>query len=1314
MNTSRKPTRPDSSRKGVLVLGGGIAGIQAALDVADSGYRAYLVEKSASLGGRMAQLNRTFPTLDCSMCVLGPKMMDAGRHPNIEIITGSELTSLKGEAGSFAATVDVQPRYVLSDACVGCGECEAVCPVSVPNDFDLGLQSRKAIDRPFAQAVPSAVSILKRGTPPCTAGCPLHQNAQGYVALIAQGKFREALDVILRDNPLPSICGRICTHPCTVHCNRNHVDEAVNVPALKRFVTDYVGDWTHQAPSRERAEKVAVIGSGPAGLACAYELRRRGFRPVVFEAYSIPGGMLSVGIPAFRLPRDTIAAEIERLKAMGVEIRTNTPVGKAVKFDELRRDHAALFIGIGTHIERKLNVPGESLSGVWGGVEFLRKVNFGGAISIGRRVLVIGGGNSALDAARTALRCGARDVQIVYRRTRAEMPADPREVDETEEEGVALNFLLAPKAIVGDPRKGVTGLECTRMKLGKPDASGRPAPEPIPDFEFVLPCDAIIVTIGQEPDLSSLGDKLGLETTKWKTLKVDSLTGETNVPGVFAGGDCVTGPDVVVNAMYAGKKGAISISRFLDKEDLRLGREEEGPFRSLYTVDTSGVLMQKQIPVPAIEHEARRGTFREVHSGYTADLARAEAERCLQCGICCGCELCSTTCKHEAIDHHMAGEARVLDVGAVIVATGMDDYHPQVLENYSYGKLKNIVTGLHFDRLLNPSGPSAGNVFRPSDNQVPRRIAWISCTESSEGVGWDNGSHLSCMNAIMSAMLALRSEPEIERATIFCSESSLLGTDAETLIKQAQKDSRMVFVHAQPKVITAVPESGELLVHTGVNGQNEPVVADLVVLSSGGVAALGNEPLAELLGVERNARGFLAAGINSQTRLDSTRPGVLVCGGAVGPQTTRHTAVEASGAAFLATRYLKDVDRVPQPRIPIEMKADSGEPRIGVFVCHCGADIAGVMDVKQLASEARRLPGVQYAGDEPFSCGESSLRSIQQLIREHRLNRVVVAGCTLRLYGLIFQAAVAEAGVHPYLFKMANIRDLSISVHEEGRVGVHAKAMQKIRAAVSHAHSAVGISESRKPLEQKVLVIGGGLAGVEVAANLAERSVPVVLIEASGHTETRRRPGAVVLTSSLVTSVNGSAGDFEVIIETRPPGDAPLSQTIKFGSIVLAGGPIPAGSLHFPLEADGSVPHVVHGLIPMETSVEGVFVCGTGEWASSREEVITEAAAVAGKVIIGIRREHTTTEPTIDEYIHYATVMRELCRACDTCTEVCPYHAVHTRTFEGRAFADVSAPLCQGCGTCATWCPTGAIRLSHSEHDPIPAIIDDALEELVG
>jgi heterodisulfide reductase subunit A-like polyferredoxin len=1298
----------------VLVLGGGIAGIQAALDVADSGHRAYLVEKSASLGGRMAQLNRTFPSLDCSMCVLGPKMMDAGRHPNIEVITGAELTSLRGEAGGFAATVNVQPRYVLPDACVGCGECEAVCPVSVPNDFDLGLQSRKAIDRPFAQAVPSAVSILKRGTPPCTAGCPLHQNAQGYVALIAQGKFREALDVILRDNPLPSICGRICTHPCTVHCNRSNVDEPVNVPALKRFVTDYVGDWTHPAPARERTEKVAVIGSGPAGLACAYELRRRGFRPTVFEAYSIPGGMLSVGIPAFRLPRETIAAEIERLKTMGIEIRTNTPVGKAVKFDELKRDYAAIFIGIGTHIERKLNVPGESLSGVWGGVEFLRKVNFGGAITIGRRVLVIGGGNSALDAARTALRCGAQEVQIVYRRTRAEMPADPREVDETEEEGVALNFLLAPKAIVGDPRKGVTGLECTRMKLGKPDASGRPAPEPIPDSEFVLPCDAIIVTIGQEPDLSSLGDKLGLETTKWKTFKVDSLTGETNVSGVFAGGDCVTGPDVVVNAMYAGKKGAISISRFLDKEDLRRGREEEGPFRSLYTVDTSGVLMQQQIPVPSIEHEARRATFREVHSGYTADLARAEAERCLQCGICCGCELCSSACKHDAIDHHMAGETRELNVGAVIVATGLDDYHPRVLEKYSYGKLKNVVTGLHFDRLLNPSGPSAGNLFRPSDNHVPHRIAWIACTESSDGEGWDSTSHLSCMNALMSAVLALRSEPEIERATIYCSEDSLLGRDAETLVRQARKDQRLVFVHVQPKAITEILETGELLVHTGVNGQSEPVTADLVVLSGGGVAASHSEQLAELLGIKRDSRGFLATGTGGQTRLDSSRAGVLVCGGAVGLQTIRHTAVEASAAAFVATRYLHEADRLPQPRIPLDIKVDSGPPRIGVFVCHCGADIAGVMDVKQLASEARRHPGVEYAGDELFSCVESSLKHIQKVIKEHRLNRVVVAGCTLRLYGPIFQAAVAEAGVHPHMFRMANIRDLSLSVHEEGAVGVHAKAMMKIRAAVSRAHSAVAVNASPKPFEQKVLIIGAGLAGVEVAANLAERNVPVILVEASGRPEALRRPGAVVLTSSQVTSIGGTAGDFEVVIETSSPGGSPLRQTVTFGTIILAGGSVPPGSLHFPLEADGSVPHVIHGLIPMETSVEGVYVCGTGEWASTREEVITEAAAVAGKVVLGMRREHSITEPTIDEYIHYATVMRELCRACDTCTEVCPYHAVHTRMAEGRRYADVSASLCQGCGTCATWCPTGAIRISHSEHDPIPAIIDDALEELVG
>ena len=277
------------------------------------------------------------------------------------------------------------------------------------------------------------------------------------------------------------------------------------------------------------------------------------------------GGMLAAGIPSFRLPRPLLNAELDRLRAIGIEILLDTPVGRSITFEELRKSYAAVFVAIGAHVERRLGIPGENLPGVTGGVEFLRRVNLGIRSRRGMHVLVVGGGNSALDAARAALRCGAAEVTIVYRRTRAEMPADHREIEDAEREGVKLMFLAAPKSFQSGPDGRVAGLECLKMKLGEPDASGRPAPEPIPGSEFVIPCDAVVATIGQVPDVNGLGERLGLATTKSGTLRADPLTLETELPGVFAGGDCVTGPDVVVTAMLAGKKAANSIDRWLNE-----------------------------------------------------------------------------------------------------------------------------------------------------------------------------------------------------------------------------------------------------------------------------------------------------------------------------------------------------------------------------------------------------------------------------------------------------------------------------------------------------------------------------------------------------------------------------------------------------------------------------------------------------------------------------------------------------------------------------------------------------------------------------
>ena len=319
-----------------LVVGGGVGGMQAAFDLAGSGIKVYLVESKPAIGGVMAQLDKTFPTNDCAMCTMAPRLVEIGRHKDIEILTLSEVERIEGGPGNFTVSIKKQARFIDETKCTGCGACTAECPVTLPSEFDQGLADRKAIYRPFPQAVPNVFTISRRGTAPCQAACPVHQGGQAYVALIAQGRFDEALQVILRDNPLPSICGRVCTHPCADACTRGGVDDPVNLPALKRFVTDYYPDYKLPQPVvPDRPEKIAIIGSGPAGLVCAYQLRQKGYRPTIFEALPTAGGMLAVGIPGFRLPRRFRQAEIDRLVAIGIEIKLNTPVGRSISFDEL-------------------------------------------------------------------------------------------------------------------------------------------------------------------------------------------------------------------------------------------------------------------------------------------------------------------------------------------------------------------------------------------------------------------------------------------------------------------------------------------------------------------------------------------------------------------------------------------------------------------------------------------------------------------------------------------------------------------------------------------------------------------------------------------------------------------------------------------------------------------------------------------------------------------------------------------------------------------------------------------------------------------
>jgi NADPH-dependent glutamate synthase beta subunit-like oxidoreductase/coenzyme F420-reducing hydrogenase delta subunit/NAD-dependent dihydropyrimidine dehydrogenase PreA subunit len=482
---------------------------------------------------------------------------------------------------------------------------------------------------------------------PCMRACPAGVNVKAYVSLIAAGRFSEALRVVKEKNPFPGICGRVCTHPCETFCNRAEIDEPVAIRGLKRFVADYELHHPyifHQPGSQKNNKRVAIIGSGPAGLTAAIDLNRAGCDVTVFEAMNKPGGMLTAGIPAFRLPRDIISHEIDAITAAGVVIKTKHRVsGKQAIAELLASGYDAVFIAIGAHKGKKMNLAGENLAGIMDSIKFLRKVNGGQRKRPGDRVAVIGGGNAAIDSARTAIRLGCNAVNIYYRRSRVEMPAHHDEVEQAETEGVAIHYLTTPVAFLGDAGH-VTGMRCIRMQLGEPDADGRRRPEPVDGSEYHVAVDAVITAISQEPDLSFLGAKHTMNVTRWHTLTVDRDTLQTDTPGVFAGGDAVTGPNTVIDAISAGHRAAASIRRYLLGGSARAeaSLHQRPEFEMAMDIARHKKKPRNAMPVVPLQQGRR---FAEVESGFSAEIAVSEAQRCLRCGPCQECFVCVPECQ---------------------------------------------------------------------------------------------------------------------------------------------------------------------------------------------------------------------------------------------------------------------------------------------------------------------------------------------------------------------------------------------------------------------------------------------------------------------------------------------------------------------------------------------------------------------------------------------------------------------------------------------------------------------------------------------
>ncbi|MFH1681817.1 MAG: FAD-dependent oxidoreductase [Candidatus Eisenbacteria bacterium] len=505
-------------------------------------------------------------------------------------------------------------------------------------------------------AVEHAKLIFDKGTEleierispsPCTLACPAGVNVKGYVSLIAEGRFVDALRVVRERCPLPGVCGRVCNHPCESVCRRNNLDGAVSIRALKRFVGDYSAELPPPPlPAKPfRQERVAVIGSGPGGLTVAFDLARSGFGVTLIEAESDLGGMLRYGIPDYRLPPDVLDREIEALLGPSIEVRANTVLGRDIGLDELlAKEHAAVYLAVGAMKSRRLGLHGEGeIQGVEDALAFLKRVNEGDRTPPGERVLVIGGGSSAIDAARTAIRLGSRSADIVYRRSKEEMPAVEEEIRAAEAEGVGFRFLTAPNSLKVENGR-VVALECLEVRLGEPDASGRRRPIPVSGSEFTIRTDSVIASIGQEPNLPFLGSRYESSVDRSGCLIAADETGVTRIQRVFAGGDAVTGPATVIEAIAAGHRAARAIQRMI----------EEGPDSLLRPVPASTGRWELGLADSPPERRERlhaperslsdRGGFEEVEHAFSPEEAIEEASRCLRCGPCFECQTCVSTC----------------------------------------------------------------------------------------------------------------------------------------------------------------------------------------------------------------------------------------------------------------------------------------------------------------------------------------------------------------------------------------------------------------------------------------------------------------------------------------------------------------------------------------------------------------------------------------------------------------------------------------------------------------------------------------------
>ncbi|MCP5099686.1 MAG: FAD-dependent oxidoreductase, partial [Chloroflexi bacterium] len=798
---------------------------------------------------------------------------------------------------------------------------------------------------------------------------------------------------------------------------------------------------------------------------------------------------------------------------------------------------------------------------------------------LGKRVLVLGGGNVAIDCARSAVRLGC-DVQMACLEQRHEMPSHDWEIEAAIAEGVVLHNGRSFNRIVDNGNGAVGGVECDQVESFRFDENGRLHLTKTPDSTHILECDTVIFSVGQRAGLAFIPDDAGVGLTKQRTIAINPNTLAATRAGVFAAGDTVSGTSFVIEAVASGHTAAQSIMRYLQGKYLEPRAKSPLPVVHLSQeeingrINTGQIEKQPRVPMPWLPLAERLDSFAEVEGGYDDASAQLEASRCLACGICSECMSCTFACGVNAIDHDMVAWEEKLSVGAVVLAPGYQIYRSELSQEYGYGRFPNVVTSLQFERLLSASGPTMGHVKRPSDNKKPRRIAFLQCVGSRDQ-SHDYCSAVCCMYATKESIIAKEHDPDLD-IHVFFMDMRAFSKGYLGYFKRARDRYGIEYHRCRISALREDPLMRNLIIdYQGEDGNLYQLRFDMVVLSVGMEISQSVQDLGHRLGVELDSYGFCHT--VQFNPVETSRAGIYAVGPFREPKDIPESVVEASGAAAAAAALISPArfSLTEQVVYPDERDVAAEESRVGVFVCHCGSNIAGFVDVTAVADHATTLPHVTHAETNLYTCSQDSIKHIAEVVKERNLNRVVVASCTPRTHEPLFRDSLRQAGLNPYLFEMANIRNHCSWVHSDDTEAATSKAKDLVRMAVARAALLEPQHTVELPVQQTALVVGGGAAGMTAATSLAKQGFPVTLVEKEAQLggnlrrvftrsngkdpqqtmqqlieQVEQQPQITAYLNGRIIKTSGFVGNFVSIIEQTDGS----RHEIKHGATILATG----------------------------------------------------------------------------------------------------------------------------------------------------------------